>query len=349
MNEIELNDFIEISKFAGERFDLVQAGGGNSSVKNDNGTMFIKASGTCLSEVDENYGYAIVKNIELLDIFNEKDLLNTTNKREREQIVNKFINNVNLTKNFRPSIETLLHSMLKKYTLHTHPVVVNSITCLTNWKEILNKIFNNTNIICVDYYTPGFDLALELKKLTKNNSSNIIFLQNHGLIITSNEKNEIFELTEFVVSKIEQYLKVDLSNYKVATSVSKLLPKNLISYVSNDKFILDNLNTKYLNSLPFCPDKMVYCGIKPLILEELSYIQIKNYKDKYFEYPKVIFYKNNLIFVAKNIRKAKEIEEVFKFHLMALKYANSENINYLSIEEIKYIGNWEAEKYRQNI
>ena len=56
MNEIELNDFIEISKFAGERFDLVQAGGGNSSVKNDNGTMFIKASGTCLSEVDENYG-----------------------------------------------------------------------------------------------------------------------------------------------------------------------------------------------------------------------------------------------------------------------------------------------------
>lgn len=349
MNEIELNDFIEISKFAGERFDLVQAGGGNSSVKNDNGTMFIKASGTCLSEVDENYGYAIVKNIELLDIFNEKDLLNATNKREREQIVNKFINKVNLTKNFRPSIETLLHSMLKKYTLHTHPVIVNSITCLTNWKEILNKIFNNTNIICVDYYTPGFDLALELKKLTKNNPSNIIFLQNHGLIITSNEKNEIFELTEFVVSKIEQYLKVDLSNYKIATSVSKLLPRNLISYVSSDKFILDNLNTKYLNSLPFCPDKMVYCGIKPLILEELSCIQIKNYKDKYFEYPKVIFYKNNLIFVAKNIRKAKEIEEVFKFHLMALKYINSDNINYLSIEEIKYIGNWEAEKYRQNI
>lgn len=349
MNEIELNDFIEISKFAGERFDLVQAGGGNSSVKNDNGTMFIKASGTCLSEVDENYGYAIVKNVELLDIFDEKDLLNTTSKRDREQIVNKFINNVNLTKNFRPSIETLLHSMLKKYTLHTHPVVVNSITCLTDWKEILNKIFNNTNIICVDYYTPGFDLALELKKLTTEADADIIFLQNHGLIITSNEKNEIFELTEFVVSKIEQYLKVDLSNYKVATSVSKLLPRNLISYVSNDKFILDNLNTKYLNSLPFCPDKMVYCGIKPLILKELSCIQIKNYKDKYFEYPKVIFYKNNLIFVAKNIKKAKEIEDVFKFHLMALIFANQKNINYLPIKEIEYLGNWEAEKYRQNI
>ena len=349
MNEIELNDFIEISKFAGERFDLVQAGGGNSSVKNDNGTMFIKASGTCLSEVDENYGYAIVKNVELLDIFNEKDLLNATNKREREQIVNKFINNVNLTKNFRPSIETLLHSMLKKYTLHTHPVIVNSITCLTNWKEILNKIFNNTNIICVDYYTPGFDLALELKKLTTEADADIIFLQNHGLIITSNDKNKIFTLTEFVIQKIEQYLNVDLSRYKLTTSISSVLPRNLISYITNDKFILDNINTKHLNSFPFCPDKMVYCGIKPLILKDISLETIKAFKDKYFDYPKVIFYKNNVFFIAKNTKKAKEIEEVFKFHLMSLKYANSENINYLPIEEIKYIGNWEAEKYRQNI
>ncbi len=41
----EMNDFIKISKYAGERFDLTQAGGGNSSVKNDDGTMYIKASG----------------------------------------------------------------------------------------------------------------------------------------------------------------------------------------------------------------------------------------------------------------------------------------------------------------
>jgi rhamnose utilization protein RhaD (predicted bifunctional aldolase and dehydrogenase) len=38
----EIKDFVEISKYAGERLDLVQAAGGNSSVKLDNGEMFIK-------------------------------------------------------------------------------------------------------------------------------------------------------------------------------------------------------------------------------------------------------------------------------------------------------------------
>ena len=41
----EIQNFINISKYAGERFDLIQAGGGNSSVKLDNGQMLIKASG----------------------------------------------------------------------------------------------------------------------------------------------------------------------------------------------------------------------------------------------------------------------------------------------------------------
>jgi rhamnose utilization protein RhaD (predicted bifunctional aldolase and dehydrogenase) len=37
MNEI--TDFVKYSKYAGQRFDLVQAGGGNSSVKLENVTM----------------------------------------------------------------------------------------------------------------------------------------------------------------------------------------------------------------------------------------------------------------------------------------------------------------------
>ena len=36
----EIDDLVDISKYAGERFDLVQAGGGNSSVKYDNGEEF---------------------------------------------------------------------------------------------------------------------------------------------------------------------------------------------------------------------------------------------------------------------------------------------------------------------
>ena len=48
---IEIKKFIDISKYAGERFDLIQAGGGNSSIKLDNGQMIIKASGYLLSDI----------------------------------------------------------------------------------------------------------------------------------------------------------------------------------------------------------------------------------------------------------------------------------------------------------
>ena len=47
---IELIKFQNISRYSGERFDLVQAGGGNSSVKIDD-WMFIKASGYNMTNV----------------------------------------------------------------------------------------------------------------------------------------------------------------------------------------------------------------------------------------------------------------------------------------------------------
>lgn len=43
-NKDALDALVKMSKYAGQRFDLVQAGGGNTSVKFGN-KMYIKASG----------------------------------------------------------------------------------------------------------------------------------------------------------------------------------------------------------------------------------------------------------------------------------------------------------------
>ena len=52
----ETNKFIELSKYCGERYDLVQAGGGNISFKIDN-LLFIKSSGCLLSDMEVNKNY----------------------------------------------------------------------------------------------------------------------------------------------------------------------------------------------------------------------------------------------------------------------------------------------------
>ena len=70
----EINDLVEISKYAGERFDLVQAGGGNSSVKFENGEMIIKASGFLLSDVNEDSGYSRVYTNQIAQIVKNKNM-----------------------------------------------------------------------------------------------------------------------------------------------------------------------------------------------------------------------------------------------------------------------------------
>lgn len=354
----EIKDLVEISKYAGERFDLVQAGGGNSSVKFDNGEMLIKASGFLLSDLAEDSGYSKVFTAKIADIVTNKAVLNTTDKRERESLTSQLVKDATIDKNNRPSIETLLHSFLLKYTLHTHPIVVNMLVVQKNWKDILKSIFLGDEIAFVKYQTPGIELALALDSELKKFKTipNIIFLQNHGLIITSNIKKEIQVKMEYVLEKIEKYLTIDMNKYKLTNKITSLFnsieKSNNISYLCEDNYLIKLLMTdkELFNNTPFCPDSLVYCGFKCIEINNIFDVDsILKYKENYHELPKVIIYNNNLYFVAQNIKKTKEMEEVFKFQLMVLAQNLKQDMNFLELDELAYLSNWEAEKYRKEL
>ena len=354
----EIRDLVEISKYAGERFDLVQAGGGNSSVKLTNDNMLIKASGFLLSDVNEHKGFSTVITSKIANIVRNEKILNDKNKKNRELISAKLVAEATVDKVNRPSIETLLHSLLLKYTLHTHPIVVNMIAIQKGWKEILLKIFAEEKIALVEYKTPGIDLALtlveELQKFEK--PPNIIFLQNHGLIVTSNFKEDIKILTEKVLEKIERYLNIEMDKFKLTNTISHFFNllncKSTITYLCQDVFIVSQIkiNKELFFSSPFCPDSLVYCGMVVCELSENKEIEdLKIYKAKYLSDPKIILYKNNLFFVAPTIKKAREIEEVFKYSLMILEKNIKSDKNFLKVEELVYLSNWGAEKFRLKI
>ena len=351
----EIVSLIEISSYAGERFDLAQAGGGNSSVKYDNGEMLIKASGCTLSELNKDKGYSRVDNIKIKNIVKD-DALESLSKRDMESYVAERIKQATLDSKNRPSIETLLHSLLSKYTLHTHPIVVNMIVVLKNWREVLSKIFEDDAIVLVEYKTPGIELALalshELKREKRENS--IIFLQNHGLIVSSNKEEDIVYLTEYVLEKIETYLSINMSKYKTVTKLTALFNgvynSTEISYLSEDvvlnrKILMDK--SLFFTS-PFAPDALVYCGRKALELQNLEDKEpLENYLESYLMMPKIILFENKIFIRAINIKKAKEIEEVLKFHIMVLD--NQRDICFLDNDELNYLSNWEAEKYRATL
>ncbi|MBP9887013.1 MAG: class II aldolase [Leptospiraceae bacterium] len=357
MNELE--NFILMSKYAGERFDIVQAGGGNSSVKLEDGSMLIKASGFSLSEITNEKGYVKLDNKKVNEVLSNSELLEITDKRKREKASSDLIGNCILDSTGKPSIETFLHSLLGKYTLHTHPIAVNAITVQKDWKEILTGIFPNA--VFVDYKTPGIELALELQKelniFQKDNGNipQILFLQNHGLIVSSSSYEVVIELNESVLEKLENYLGLDFTANKNVTKISKLYNSiyrnQSITYLIRSQFLNSVLKDKrelfFLDS--FCPDGQVFCGRKALNLESLDDADAFFVFEKEFYHPaRIILYKDNLYAIAPNVKKAKEMEDVLEFQISSLFYSK-ENRNFLEKEEVIYLENWDAEKYRQKL
>jgi HAD superfamily hydrolase (TIGR01549 family) len=324
----ELEKFKKISKYCGERFDLVQAGGGNTSVKIDE-FMFIKASGFRLTSIDENNGYVMVNNTILLEDIEQNSVKNVTE-----------YNFIGIT---RGSIETYMHSILKTYTIHLHPIQINRVLISKNAKEIINNIYPNSLII--DYITPGINVCNKIKELY--NDEKIIFLLNHGIIITSDNFDEVYYLLDDVLEKFESYQNIDFIKYKNTNKISNLINNlfntNNVSYLCEDsminKFLIKNKEL-FKEKITF-PDVLIYCGVEIL----LNLNNIEDYKNKYNESPKIIIYTNNVYINSHSINKCKEIEEVLKSNLIILD-SNFEKI-YLELEEICFLNNWDAEKYRK--
>jgi hypothetical protein len=71
---------------------------------------------------------------------------------------------------------------------------------------------------------------------------------------------------------------------------------------------------------------------------------LKNYRNKFKEYPRVIQLGNKVYFVAPNILKAKEVEDVFKSHLYL--HSNNQKKRPLSEKDIKRLESYNPQKNR---
>ncbi len=166
MDETELTDkFIALSRYAGSRFDLLQAGGGNSSVKLDDHRMLVKASGYFLSEVESGKGYVVVDYPEMVSLLGTPAKWADNDKRHRDSKVNDQVARATKTPGARASIEVFLHAVLGRFVLHTHPVAVNIIASQANWDNNLVALF--ADALCIPYRTPGIELGAELNAQLK--------------------------------------------------------------------------------------------------------------------------------------------------------------------------------------
>lgn len=344
-----MKGFSKMSKYAGAREDLVQAGGGNSAFKISEDRMAIKASGYQLADVTEDEGYAIVNPKIVKDAFlNCTDLDNLTEEESKRILADAFIEGA------RPSIETFLHSISGRYSLHTHPVVVNALACRINGDDIIKELFPTALI--VQYATPGVELAKayfksyrEYKKMYTEEPQ-LVFLMNHGLLVSADTAGEVIELTEYVTTTIEGYLNVDFSSYHLSIKLEEIFDDGVIWTVT-DRNVLNA--TKKLGNIwehYFCPDCVVFLGKKMYAING-NEISMKEYESFIEEngIPTIVAYNGNLYIHADSVKKALEIQSVLSFSAQVMELNVGEQCNLLPEFEKNFLLNWDAEKYRKNI
>lgn len=340
-------NFLKLSKYAGMREDLVQAGGGNSAYKLSDEKMVIKASGFHLADVTAQQGYAIVNPRIIKEAFlNCADLCTMTEEKSKKILNEAFIEGE------RPSIETFLHSVSGTYSLHTHPIAVNVLTCRKNGKDILKKIFPDA--LVVPYATPGVELAkayfAEYKKymVTHVEKPRYVFLMNHGFMASAETADEVIALTEEVTEKIEEYLQMDMQAYHNIGKINDLYSDG-ITWLVTDRNVLDAYSTlQGMWNHCFSPDCVVFLGKSVFQTKELSQTEF----DVFMEdngYPVIFVYKNNLYIHAASIKKALEIQSVLSFSAQVMNHNQGVDCDLLTEKEKNFLLNWDAEKYRKNM
>ncbi len=339
MNGLEM-----ISKYAGMREDLVQAGGGNSSCKVNEEEMLIKASGWQLSEVTASAGVAAVNPRVIKEAF-----LNDKNRNGMTEEESKRILDQARVGGGRPSIETFLHAISGAYTLHTHPIAVNALACRAGGMEILGNLFPEA--LLVPYATPGSGLAKAYFHAYRKRGREIVkaaFLANHGLLVSGESPEEVMRLTEGIIKKIEAYLGVCFDKYRNATALWKLLGDGIV-WTATDKNVAEA--RKKLGGIwehAFCPDGVVFLGKRFAELHEDPAAELEEYRRQYGE-PVILFYEDQIYIHAANVRKALEIQSVLSFSAQVMAINKGCPCRMLTGREQDFLLDWDAEKYRKSL
>src|SRR5664279_5796771 len=225
----EIKELIEISHFYGANKDYVIAGGGNTSFK-DSETIWIKASGQSLADLNEDCLVALSRQ----KLQNISTAVYSDDPAEREEKVKEdlYRSIIDHQKNRRPSVETSLHEIIQyKFIVHLHPTLINGILCSRNAKSLTHKLFGES-VLFVPYTDPGYTLfkklELEIKayRLKFSYDPKIIFLENHGSFVGADTTEEIKKIYEDIMQKIKEQVPPvsDVSALPFNPILNKVLP-----------------------------------------------------------------------------------------------------------------------------
>ncbi|MDR1635853.1 MAG: class II aldolase/adducin family protein [Treponema sp.] len=375
---MSLQDLAEISRFYGSNPDYVIAGGGNTSFK-DRDYLYIKASGASLASARP--GDFVKMNRAALAKIWGKTYPADMEAREAAVLADMMTARAPGEEGKRPSVETLLHDILPfAFVVHTHPSLVNGLTCARKGEKTARKLFPGS--VWVPSINPGYILSKAVKdamdsyRAEKGKAPEAIFLQNHGIFVGAESPGEIKAVYGRIVNAIEGQVKrkPDLSGKVSSFGNSDSLagelkraadrlsggPAWFVRFERNaelSRFTAGKDAFKPVSSA-FTPDHIVYAGSDPLfigggaaegggLLEEA----LKKHREKTGRIPKAVAVQGLGLFGLGNSEKAAgNAVELFNDAVKVAVYTESfGGPLFMPPGQISFINNWEVERYRSKV
>lgn len=332
----------------------VRGGGGNTSCKDDQ-TLWVKPSGTTLATLTPDSFVAIDRN-KLSQLY---QLEPPDDPSEREALVKRIMEQSVLANTpGRASVEAPLHDSLQaRYVVHTHPSVVNGMTCSKQGAQVCKKLFPQA--LWLDYIDPGYTLCMQVRKEIENYKNHngsepaMIFLKNHGVFVSADEPEDVHGLHREIMSK----LKSEYETRGIALELEiEPLPEedkltaaiNAIRQAFQDSELSISASGFFDYTVgPISPDHIVYSKSYPYTGQP-TVKSIQEFKAAYGYLPQIIVF-NHLVFgVSTNEKGAKLALELAKDGALVQQFAKAfGGVEYLTDHARMFIENWEVETYRK--
>jgi len=343
---MSLQKLVEISNYYGANPDFVLAGGGNTSYKTDD-FLYIKGSGTTLATITAD-GF-VKMDISALKKIWDTEFSSDEAERERQVLADLMAARCAGEENKRPSVETSLHQLFpQSFVVHTHPALINGLTCAKDGEAWAKKIFGD-DVIWIQPTKPGYILAATVRgemdayKTRMGRDANIVFLANHGIFIAGNTLDEIKTATAGVVSAITPYIqrKPDFTPIQRSAALPHVDGVALLECNAElERYIADSAAFAPVASV-FTPDHMVYYRI-PAFAEDMDSVDTAKRA--------VAVRGIGLVAMESNEKSAQIIVDLFNDTMKIAAYAESFGGGaFMPDWLIDFITNWEAESYRKSV
>src|SRR5260370_854128 len=296
-----------LSAKLGRNLDLVQAGGGNTSLK-ENGTLWVKASGKWLAHAMEEEMFLPAP---LADILNFMD--------GNREYIEEYTTASGTT--LRPSVETSMHAVLPhRVVVHVHSVRTIAWAVRKDAPASLSNRLAGLRWEWVPYVHPGLVLGKEIRARL-DSKPDVLILGNHGLIVAADDCDSAESLLQDVERRLDSPVRAlpaaDVGGLdRMVPDGYRIAPDPEVHPLAMDAF-----SRQVATPGTLFPDQCVYLGSKVLVIAGKG------------------------VLVANDLNRAGR-EVLIAVKRIIERLDASVPVHFLEPAEVSRLTDWEAEKYR---